>query len=80
MTNNILVSIIIPSYNSSLFISDAIKSVEFQQYPHIELIVVDDGSQDNTIEIIRQINYPVKLIQQKNHGRGFARNEGVHYA
>ena len=47
-----LVSIVMPAYNSAAFIKEAIESVMTQTYEHWELIVVDDGSKDNTKEIV----------------------------
>jgi glycosyltransferase involved in cell wall biosynthesis len=69
-----------PAFNSSVFISEAIDSVIKQTYPHWELIVVDDGSTDNTKEIVE--NYMRKdnriiYFYQENCGPAAARNRGI---
>lgn len=69
-----LISIIIPSYNSQKYIEETIKSCLYQSHQNLEIIAVDDGSIDNTVEIIQQ--FPVKLITQKNAGACAARNRG----
>lgn len=69
------VSIIIPCYNQAHFLPDAIKSALAQTYHGIEIIVVNDGSTDNTSEVAGQ--FPVKLIEQENKGLAAARNAGI---
>ncbi|HOL75210.1 MAG TPA: glycosyltransferase, partial [Bacteroidales bacterium] len=56
MNENILVSIIIPVYNGEKYISDTIQSVIDQTYKNWELIIVDDGSTDNTADVVKQFN------------------------
>lgn len=72
------VSIIIPVYNEEKHISACLDNVLRQHYPDFETIVVDDGSTDRSIDIIRR--YPVRLIQQKHRGAGAARNLGVKHS
>lgn len=74
------VSVIIPTYNSSSFIVDAITSINNNDYKDIEIIIVDDGSTDSTVEIINSLSGNIKLFTQKNSGRGMARNNGVKHA
>jgi glycosyltransferase involved in cell wall biosynthesis/SAM-dependent methyltransferase len=78
-TNHIekgLVSVIIPSYNHGLFLPEAIASVNAQEYPKVEIVVVDDGSTDNTRSIAGQ-QPGITYIYQENHGLSAARNTGI---
>lgn len=70
-----IVSILIPAYNAESWIADTIKSVMAQTWPRKEVIIVDDGSTDGTVNIIRQYeSSTLKLIQQENGGGCRARN------
>lgn len=71
------VSVIIPSRNYGLFISESIESVLSQTYPPSEVIVVDDGSEDNTEEIVKRYSSDVKYIFLDKCGVGAARNAGI---
>ena len=84
MTSCPLVSIIMPSYNHAEYIRDAIDSVFKQTYTNWELIIVDDGSKDNTHEILLA-NYSndhrIKLVlHPENKGQSFVLNEGIELA
>jgi glycosyltransferase involved in cell wall biosynthesis len=73
-----LVSVIIPTYNCSLYIRETISSILLQENaPDIEIIVINDGSTDETGDIARSFGDPVKVIDQKNSGVCSARNHGV---
>jgi len=72
-----LVSIIIPTHNNSKFLEEAIKSVLSQNYSNLEIIVVNDGSTDNTISILRKFESEITVINQNNQGKSKARNEGI---
>ncbi len=73
--NTPLVSVIIPCYNAERFLSETIESVLAQTYPEVEVIVVDDGSSDDTARVAR--SYPVRFICQRNGGVSAARNHGI---
>lgn len=79
--NNEPVSVIIPTYNRATTIERSVRSVVNQTYNNIEIIIVDDGSVDNTEDIIKSINDPrVTYYKQENMGCSAARNNGVKYA
>ncbi len=71
------VSVIIPTYNYGRFINEAIESALGQTYPPPEVIVVDDGSTDDTEAVVRSFGERVKYIRQENAGVCAARNYGV---
>ena len=69
-------SVVVPCYNQAHFLGEAIESVLAQSYPNFEIIVVDDGSTDNTSEVAE--SYPkVRLVRQENRGLSGARNAGM---
>jgi len=70
-----LVSVVIPCYNSARYLAETIESALAQTYPGIEVIVVDDGSTDETPKIAR--SYPVTYVYQANRGVSAARNQGI---
>lgn len=72
------VSVIIPAYNAAGFIHHAIESALAQTHRPLEVIVVDDGSSDDTAAVAAR--YPVRVIRQANGGPGSARNTGVQAA
>ena len=71
------VSVVIPTYNYGRFIGEAIESALSQTHAPLELIVVDDGSTDNTCEVLKQYAGQVQYISQKNQGPSAARNKGI---
>ena len=76
-TNQPLVSVIIPLYNSEEYIAETIESVLNQTYKHIEVIVVDDGSTDNSLAVAKQYESDkVRVYHQENSGAPVARNYG----
>jgi len=74
-----LVSIIIPTFNRAHSVVEAIQSVKNQSYRTVQIIVIDDGSQDNTAEIVAQFK-DVEYYYQENKGQAAARNLGLKYA
>jgi len=74
------ISVIIPTYNRQDFLKKAIDSVLAQTYPHFELIVVDDGSDDDTAGLVAGYNREIVCIQQENRGPAAARNAGIRAA
>lgn len=72
-----LVSVIMPAYNTARYIREAIDSVLDQDYPSKELIVIDDGSTDGTLEVLRSYGDRITLIEQRNQGSAVARNAGL---
>jgi len=72
-----LVSVIIPNYNHARYLGDAVQSVLNQSYRNFEIIVVDDGSTDNSREVAGQFGDRIRYIYQKNAGLSAARNTGI---
>jgi len=71
------VSVIIPVYNSEKFLKESIESILSQSYENIEIIAVDDGSTDNSLEILNQFKGDIIVIHQKNQGLAGALNTGI---
>lgn len=83
MNNRVDVSVVIPAYNAEKYLPECIDSLLAQSLSSIEIIVVDDGSIDQTKEIVLEYQRRdprVKLIQQDREGAGAARNRGMTYA
>ncbi|WP_077044954.1 glycosyltransferase [Pseudomonas sp. KK4] len=77
-----LVSIVAPCYNAQKYLEEAIKSIFEQDYPNFEVIIVDDGSSDNSVEMLKQLQktYDFQLYSQPNQGVSAALNHGLRYA
>ena len=75
-----LVSVVIPTYNRAQYIAETIESVLRQTYENIEILVIDDGSTDDTAAVVRQFGSRVRYVWQKNAERGAARNHGLRLA
>jgi glycosyltransferase involved in cell wall biosynthesis len=82
MAINRLVSVIIPAYNCANYIEDTLACVFAQHYPLVEILVVDDGSRDDTVKILQPLaeQGKIRLIQQANQGAAAARNTGLKQA
>ncbi len=74
------VSCIIPTYNRAIYLKQAIDSVLNQQFDSYELIVVDDGSSDNTASIVNEYGSNIRYVKQYNRGVSAARNLGLEIA
>jgi len=74
----LFVAVVIPAYNCAETIRRAIDSALDQDYPNKEIIVVDDGSTDNTRDIVAAYPIPVRCIHQNNTGPDLARNRGIY--
>jgi glycosyltransferase involved in cell wall biosynthesis len=83
-----LVSVVLPTYNRASFLMEAMRSVWEQTYRPVELLVVDDGSSDNTAEVVRQtvaswpddLTFRVFYMRQQNSGASAARNQGLRHS
>ena len=74
------VSVIIPTFNRGWILKEAIDSVLAQKYNDYELIVVDDGSSDDTSDLLANYTEQITCIYQKNRGVSAARNAGIRAA
>ena len=75
-----LVSVVIPVYNAEAHLEETLASVFAQTYPHIEIVAVDDGSRDRSVEILEKYRHRIRVVRQKNSGAAAARNLGVREA
>lgn len=83
MKENELISVIVIAYNIENYISKCIKSIEDQNYKNLEIIVVDDGSTDQTVDKAYQLSLKdsrIKIIKKENGGPSSARNNGLEEA
>lgn len=78
MNNNLKFSIIIPNYNKESYIKECLDSIFNQTYKNFEVIVIDDGSTDNSLDIIK--NFDIKLFHTNRKRAGGARNKGIENA
>lgn len=80
---DVLVSVIVPIYNSSQFLKETVSEIQNQTYSNLEIILVDDGSTDNSLNICNNISendLRVTVVHKENEGLGFARNTGLQHA
>ena len=76
--SNFLVSVVIPLYNCEKYIMKAVQSILVQTYKRIELIIIDDGSTDSSLKIVKNIkDKRVRIITKQNGGLAQARNSGI---
>ena len=74
------ISVIIPAYNEEKVIKQTLESLIETQYPRKEIIFVDDGSTDNTLEVVKQFKDKIIILHKKNGGKASALNYGLVYA
>ncbi|MBN1124757.1 MAG: glycosyltransferase family 2 protein [Sedimentisphaerales bacterium] len=79
-TESLLVSVVIPAYNSARYIRRALDSVLAQTVPVRQILVIDDGSTDDTAQVVSEYGGRVEYIYQANAGAGAARNTGIQAA
>ena len=72
-----LVSIIIPAYNAENYLAEAISSAKAQTYDNIEIIVVNDGSKDNTVDVAKKFEKDIRYFEKTNGGVSSALNYGI---
>jgi len=78
LSNRPLISVLLPVYNGAEYLAAAIESILSQTYRNLELIIVDDGSEDNSAEIIRRFHDPrIRACQQENRGLAEALNRAI---
>lgn len=75
-----LVSVVIPVFNGERFLREAVQSVLDQKYSPVEIIIVDDGSTDDTATVARSFTETVRYLHQANQGPAAARNRGIEHA
>jgi|SRR5271157_91949 len=78
--SNPLVSVIIPAYNAARFLPDAVASVRRQCYAPLEILIVDDGSEDHCARVAAELGEPVRYVRQAQSGPAAARNRGLELA
>ena len=72
-----LVSVIIPAFNAAAYLGEAIRSALTQDFPEIEILVIDDGSADDTLSVAGQFGEAVRIIAASHRGLAAARNRGI---
>ena len=76
MSNSTLVSVVIPCYNAARWVAEAVESCLKQTYPAVEVIVVDDGSTDDSLEVLTAYGHSILIEAGPNRGGNHARNRG----
>jgi glycosyltransferase involved in cell wall biosynthesis len=80
MNSQRLISVMIPAFNAAAYLAEAIDSVFAQTHRPVEVIVIDDGSDDGTDQVARSYGEAIKLVRQARGGNGAARNTAVGHA
>ena len=71
------VTVVIPAFNSERTISEALESALAQDHPATEIVVVNDGSRDDTLKVLGRFGNRIRVIDQPNSGPAAARNAGI---
>ncbi|MFM7202891.1 MAG: glycosyltransferase family 2 protein [Myxococcota bacterium] len=74
------ISVVIPTYNRATYLPLSVQSVLAQDVPVLEILIVDDGSTDNTAAVVAELEGPIRYLPQKNAGPATARNHGIREA
>jgi glycosyltransferase involved in cell wall biosynthesis len=80
MSSSPLVSIVTPSYNHAIYLEEALQSVRAQTYPHVEHIVIDGASTDQTLEVLRRYTDRLRWVSEPDAGQASAINKGFRMA
>ena len=78
-----LVSIVVPVYNAQAFLSICVESILNQTFDDFELLLIDDGSKDQSLQVMRELSKRdtrIRLFHHENHGAGYTRNRGIQLA
>jgi len=78
--NHPVVSCIVPVFNGERYVREALESIHNQTYRPLEIIVVDDGSTDNTKKVVTNLEFPIQYVEQFNSGPAVTRNHGINLA
>jgi hypothetical protein len=80
MSHSVIISVIIPAYNVERYLAETLDSVLAQTYPHFDVMIINDGSTDRTLEIAHQYEAKdprIHVVSQLNQGISIARNRGI---
>jgi len=77
MTNSNLVSVVIPVYNSEKYLEECLDSILNQTYENIEIIAIDDGSEDSSLDILKKYSNKIRIFSQENQGLASSLNLGI---
>lgn len=80
MSTSETISVVVPCYNAAAWIAGALRSVYAQQWPALEVLVVDDGSSDESVALVQREFPQAKVLRQQNGGAAAARNAGIRAA
>ena len=76
----VTISVVIPAYNAGSLLGETLDSVLAQSHPAHEILVVDDGSTDDTAEVVSKYGDAVRYLRQESQGQAIARNTGIQAA